>query len=291
MSEEPSTSRKLSNVKFTEAKELTASQNLEPTPKGSSHDESRDLSTFPESFVSDSVFVSDDPLDQGSAGDSLPKETTPMTSYTEYRVDLPAETKASRGSKRRARELSRTLPTDTDTLLVYSKGLLLITSIIFVGGTAITLNELFEFFIIDVYDFTHGHGTLITGTVLLLLTLISFFGLYGAFKLDTCILVIFGIVILIIFILHVVMLYLLKNYACVRVPKKCYRNMATPPGLAPIIVAISELAMAMDAFFMTLVVEANLINDRRKLTSRRRHVVPRGFRIVRVVSDDMDDTV
>ena len=66
---------------------------------------------------------------------------------------------------------------------------------------------------------------------------------------------IYGAIILIIFVVHVVLLFHLKN-ACSQTQKKCYRNMATPPGLAPILVAISELAIAMCAFFMVLVIES-----------------------------------
>jgi hypothetical protein len=53
----------------------------------------------------------------------------------------------------------------------------------------------------------------------------------------------------------VVLLFYLKN-ACADIRKRCYRNLATPPGVAPILITISELAIAICAFFMALVIES-----------------------------------
>jgi hypothetical protein len=138
---------------------------------------------------------------------------------------------------------------DTKTLLTYTKGFLIAAYIVFIGGTGITLNELIKF-LLD-YEST-GWLTAIT---LLILGAISFVGLWGAFKEDSCLLIVYGVIISIVFVLHVILLFYLKN-ACADIRKRCYRNLATPPGVAPILITISELAIAICAFFMALVIES-----------------------------------
>ncbi|RWS24947.1 hypothetical protein B4U80_03283 [Leptotrombidium deliense] len=140
--------------------------------------------------------------------------------------------------------------TDPKTLLSYTKCFLLCAYFVFICGSGITLNELFQFLIEDFQD-----SQWVTGVILLVLGLISFLGLWGAFKEDSCLLMVYGIIILIVFLLHVILLFLLKN-ACTDIKSKCYDNMATPPGLAPILVAVSELTIAMCAFFMALIIES-----------------------------------
>lgn len=161
---------------------------------------------------------------------------------------------STRGKQRRDKELAnrRTMAamSDVKTLLTYTKCFLIAAYFVFICGSGITLNELFEF-LIDDYE----NSNWITGLVLLVLGSVSLVGLWGAFKEDSCICLVYGTVILIVFFLHVILLFMLKN-ACTDIQRKCYRNMATPPGLAPILVAISELAISMTAFFMALVIES-----------------------------------
>jgi hypothetical protein len=146
---------------------------------------------------------------------------------------------------------------DVQTLLTYTKCLLIAAYFVFLVGSGITLNELIAFLIDPDNSVTNQNedSKWIAGIVLLFLAAISLVGLYGALKEESCILLLYGSVILIIFVIHVVLLFHLKN-ACSQTQKKCYRNMATPPGLAPILVAISELAIAMSAFFMVLIIES-----------------------------------
>lgn len=161
---------------------------------------------------------------------------------------------STRGKQRRDKELQnrRTLHamSDVKTLLTYTKCFLIAAYFVFICGSGITLNDMFEF-LIDDYE----NSDWITCMVLLGLGAISLVGLWGAYKEDSCVLLIYGTVILIVFFLHVILLFMLKN-ACTDTQRKCYRNMATPPGLAPILVAISELAISMTAFFMALVIES-----------------------------------
>ena len=132
----------------------------------------------------------------------------------------------------------------------YTKYFLIAAFFVFMFGSAITMNELVLFLVKD-----SDESTIITVVILAVLALISLLGLYGALKEDSCILIVCGSIILILFVLHVIVLFILKNL-CTNIKRKCYRNMATPPGLAPILVAISELVIAMCAFFMALVIEA-----------------------------------
>ena len=111
------------------------------------------------------------------------------------------------------------------------------------------MNELVAFLV------RSQHTTVISAIILSVLGLISLIGLYGALKEDSCILMTYGAIIIIVFVCHVVLLFILKNL-CTETQRKCYRNMATPPGLAPILVAISELVIGMCAFFMALVIES-----------------------------------
>lgn len=174
------------------------------------------------------------------------------------RAKLFSQTSSSGSSRHRGG--SSSVGSDVEKLLTYTKCFLIAAYFVFICGSGITLNELFEFLIDDYQD-----SRLITGVILLILGAVSLIGLWGAFKEDSCILMIYGGVILIVFFLHVILLFLLKN-ACTETQKKCYRNMATPPGLAPILVAISELAIAMCAFFMALVIESE-----RKKRGHSRH--------------------
>ena len=145
--------------------------------------------------------------------------------------------------------------TDVQTLLTYTKCFLIAAYFVFLVGSGITLNELIQFLIDPDNSSPREEAKWIAGVVLIFLAGISILGLYGALKEESCILLIYGSVILIIFVIHVCLLFHLKN-ACTKTQKKCYRNMATPPGLAPILVAISELAIAMAAYFMVLVIES-----------------------------------
>ena len=140
---------------------------------------------------------------------------------------------------------------DVKTLLTYTKFILIASYIVFIGGSALTLNELIKFLIDDNYE-TSGWLTAIT---LLVLGGISFAGLWASLREDSCLLIVHGLIISVIFVLHVILLFYLKN-VCVATSKKCYRNLATPPGVAPILIAISELAIAICAFFMALVIES-----------------------------------
>ncbi|XP_053204664.1 uncharacterized protein LOC128389159 [Panonychus citri] len=146
---------------------------------------------------------------------------------------------------------SRHRETDTETLLTYTKGFLVCAYFVFIIGSGITIKELFTFLFADYNQDTEW----IAGIIIVILIGISVMGLYGAFKEDSCILLVYGCIILTVFLLHIALLLVLKN-ACVDKRDICSQNVATPPGLAPILVAISELAIALSAFFMTLVIES-----------------------------------
>ncbi|RWS16403.1 hypothetical protein B4U79_00551 [Dinothrombium tinctorium] len=150
---------------------------------------------------------------------------------------------------------------DSKTLLSYAKCFLLCAYFVFICGSGITLNELFQFLIEDIQD-----SEWMTGIILLVLGLVSFLGLWGAFKEDSCLLMVYGIITLVVFFLHVILLFLLKN-VCADMKSKCHNNMGTPPGIAPILVAVSELSIAMCAFFMALIIES----EKRKQPIQNRH--------------------
>ncbi|XP_025017038.1 uncharacterized protein LOC112539070 [Tetranychus urticae] len=155
---------------------------------------------------------------------------------------------------------SRHRETDTETLLTYTKGFLVCAYFVFIIGSGITIKELFTF----LFDDYRYNTEWITGIIILILIGISVLGIYGAFKEDSCILLVYGCIILTVFLLHIALLLVLKN-ACADKRDVCSKNVATPPGLAPILVAISELAIALSAFFMTLVIESE----------KKKHSVPR----------------
>lgn len=146
--------------------------------------------------------------------------------------------------------------TDVKVLLTYAKCFLIAAYFVFICGNAITLTELFEF----VADESERSEWL-TAAVLLILGAVSFLGLWGAFREDSCLLMAYSAAIFVVFALHVVLLFHLKR-ACTDQKKKCLQNLATPPGIAPILVAISELAIAVCAFFMALVIESEKMRRR-----------------------------
>lgn len=145
------------------------------------------------------------------------------------------------------------LTTDVKSLLTYTKCFMIAAYFVFLCGSAITVHPLIQFLMKD--SFSPSETKWIAGVVLLILGVISLLGLYGSLKEDSCVLLIYGVIILFVFVAHVILLFHLKSI-CSETQKKCYRNMATPPGLAPILVAISELAMSMCSFFMLLVIES-----------------------------------
>lgn len=144
--------------------------------------------------------------------------------------------------------------------LMYTKYVLITAYFVFLFGAGITMKELLQFLVQEETNATIGAVIIMT-----ILALISCIGLYGALREDSCILMTYGSIILLVFVFHVILLFVLKNL-CTNTQRKCYRNMATPPGLAPILVAISELAIGVCAFFMALVIESE------KGTSERRRV-------------------
>lgn len=161
---------------------------------------------------------------------------------------------------------------------MYTKYFLIAAFFVFMFGAGITMNELVQFLA------KSQHASIISAIILTILGLISLIGLYGALKEDSCILMTYGSIILLVFVFHVIMLFVLKNL-CTNTQRKCYRNMATPPGLAPILVAISELVIGMCAFFMALVIESEKGSDkveenvrtsarRRASQSQRRSLIP-----------------
>src|SRR5690349_17353862 len=122
---------------------------------------------------------------------------------------------------------------DPKTLLTYTKICMGTAYIVFIGGRALTLNGLIKFLIDDNYE-TSGWLTAIT---LLVLGAISFAGIYAAFKEDSCLLIVHGLIMAVIFVTHVILLFYLKNVCEDReggVRGKCYKNLATPPGVTPI---------------------------------------------------------
>ena len=135
-------------------------------------------------------------------------------------------------------------------MLTYTKYILISAFFVFCFGAGITMEELVSFLVRDARTTAHLSAVLVSALVL-----ISLIGLYGALREDACILVTYGSLILTVFVAHVILLFFLKHL-CSETQRKCYRNMATPPGLAPVLVAISELAIGMCAFFMALVIES-----------------------------------
>lgn len=180
--------------------------------------------------------------------------------------------------------------TDVQTLLTYTKGLLIVAYFVFLCGSGITLNELISF-LIDPDNSVSSQredSKWIAGVVLLFLASISLLGLYGALKEESCILLLYGSLILIIFVIHVVLLFHLKN-ACSQTQKKCYRNMATPPGLAPILVAISELVIAMCAFFMVLIIESERKASANNPVCNQKQ--PQSHNIINTVADSVAENI
>lgn len=181
--------------------------------------------------------------------------------------------------------VSSSRPAFTDSsatdLLTYTKYFLIAAFFVFMFGAGITMNELVAFLA------KSQHTSVISAIILSVLGLISLIGLYGALKEDSCILMTYGAIIIVVFVGHVIMLFVLKNL-CSETQRKCYRNMATPPGLAPILVAISELVIGMCAFFMALVIESEKqdgkkdhsksqdiqLNRRRMSQPQRRSLIP-----------------
>lgn len=138
-------------------------------------------------------------------------------------------------------------------VLAYTKFFMLTAFVIFICGSGITVHELIDF----LNDSSSAHSNrYISGCILLSIGLLSLFGLYGALKEDSLILLIYGLLIVIMFIGHVILLFMLKKI-CLDKRKKCYSNVATPPGIAPIIVAMSELAIALSSIFMSIVIESH----------------------------------
>ena len=173
-----------------------------------------------------------------------------------HKLSAPMQRSASYRSTSNGHYLTTSCPGtngEIKDVLTYTKCFMIAAYIVFICGSGITVNELIDFL---TESSSSDSSKYISGLILLAIGAVSLFGLYGTLREDSCILMIYGALILLLFIGHVILLFTLKNI-CLSMPKKCYNNMATPPGIAPIIVAISELAIALSAIFMSLVIESS----------------------------------
>ncbi|XP_074602395.1 uncharacterized protein LOC141856051 [Brevipalpus obovatus] len=159
---------------------------------------------------------------------------------------------------------------DSETLLTYAKGLLLGAHIVFIIGSGVSVKELFTF-LFDNSDELEW----ISGLIIVSIVAISLIGVWASLKEDSCLLLVYGVIILVIFFCHIALLVVLKR-ACENQRSVCSQNIATPPGLAPIIVAISELVIALAAFFMGLVIESE---------RKQRYSIPRIYQIPVALDD------
>jgi len=162
------------------------------------------------------------------------------------------------------------LQSDTESLLTYAKGLLLCAHIVFIIGSGVSVKDLFTFLFDNSEELEWISGLIIMGIVG-----ISLVGVWASFKEDSCLLLGYGVIILILFFCHIALLVVLKR-ACENQKSVCSQNIATPPGLAPIIVAISELVIALSAFFMALVIESE---------RKQRYSIPRIYQIPVALDD------